>query len=214
MYEKLFKIHPLINDDGSITLTAPSVTTKMIDIPPSNSTRDSSGKIVKTAVMCGPDVQAVDCGDAVACWLEEVLFGTKISSSSGPACRLVSLSTHLYQRNVVVNPDQDELLPSQQDPAVVSFADEAAYHLATQSSLDDLNRRLKKRGKSAVRIDRFRPNIVLSGGGGPDCLPWVEDTWKRIRIGRKAEFYVWQRTGTLLVQCSALQKSLSTVPLV
>jgi uncharacterized protein YcbX len=56
----------------------------------------------------------------------------------------------------------------------VSFADGMPYLILGQESLDDLNSRLEK----PVPMDRFRPNIVFSGG-----QPYVEDSWKKIRIG-------------------------------
>jgi uncharacterized protein YcbX len=43
-----------------------------------------------------------------------------------------------------------------------------------QSSLDDLNARLE----DPVPMNRFRPNIVFTGG-----LPYEEDNWKRFSIG-------------------------------
>jgi len=56
----------------------------------------------------------------------------------------------------------------------VSFADGFPFLLATEASLADLNARLA----SPVPMDRFRPNIVISGGE-----PWAEDGWERIRLG-------------------------------
>jgi uncharacterized protein len=43
-----------------------------------------------------------------------------------------------------------------------------------QSSLDDLNSRLDH----PVPMNRFRPNIVFSGGA-----PYEEDTWKNFTVG-------------------------------
>lgn len=56
----------------------------------------------------------------------------------------------------------------------VSFADAYPILLISEASLGDLNFRLE----SPVPMNRFRPNIVVSG-----CAPYEEDTWKKIRIG-------------------------------
>ncbi|REG90528.1 MOSC domain-containing protein [Algoriphagus antarcticus] len=56
----------------------------------------------------------------------------------------------------------------------VSFADGMPYLLIGQKSLIDLNSRLE----SPLPMNRFRPNIVFSGGD-----PFAEDSWKRIQIG-------------------------------
>ena len=55
----------------------------------------------------------------------------------------------------------------------VSFADGMPYLLISQESLDELNSRLD----SQVSMDRFRPNIVISGGE-----PFIEDQLKTIQI--------------------------------
>ncbi|MDF2157606.1 MOSC N-terminal beta barrel domain-containing protein [Algoriphagus sp. CAU 1675] len=56
----------------------------------------------------------------------------------------------------------------------VSFADGMPYLIIGQESLNDLNSRLD----SPVLMDRFRPNVVFSGG-----TPFVEDGWGSIKIG-------------------------------
>lgn len=56
----------------------------------------------------------------------------------------------------------------------VSFADGMPYLIAGQESLNDINSRLA----SPVPMDRFRPNIVFSGGAA-----FEEDSWKHILIG-------------------------------
>lgn len=55
-----------------------------------------------------------------------------------------------------------------------AFSDGYPVLLISQSSLDDLNSRLD----SPVTMERFRPNLVVTG-----CEPFAEDGWKRIRIG-------------------------------
>ena len=57
---------------------------------------------------------------------------------------------------------------------VVSFADGYPYLLLSQASLDGLNARLEE----PVPMNRFRPNLVISGVGAHE-----EDKWKEIQIG-------------------------------
>lgn len=56
----------------------------------------------------------------------------------------------------------------------VSFADTFPYLLISQASLDDLNTRLSE----PVSMDRFRPNLVITGTSA-----FEEDTWAEIKIG-------------------------------
>ncbi len=56
----------------------------------------------------------------------------------------------------------------------VSFADGMPYLIIGEESLNDLNSRLE----FPVSMDRFRPNIVFSGG-----TPFQEDSFQRIKIG-------------------------------
>jgi uncharacterized protein YcbX len=56
----------------------------------------------------------------------------------------------------------------------VSFADGMPYLIIGQASLDDLNSRLE----DPVPMDRFRPNVVFSGGN-----PFQEDALRKIKIG-------------------------------
>ncbi len=55
-----------------------------------------------------------------------------------------------------------------------SFSDGFPYLIISQASLDDLNARMAR----ALPMDRFRPNIVISGGQA-----FQEDTWRYVRIG-------------------------------
>lgn len=56
----------------------------------------------------------------------------------------------------------------------VSFADAYPFLLIGESSLADLNEKLE----NPVPMNRFRPNLVISGAAA-----FAEDNWKKIRIG-------------------------------
>jgi uncharacterized protein len=56
---------------------------------------------------------------------------------------------------------------------IVSFADAYPFLIIGEESLNDLNSRLKEK----VPMNRFRPNLVFSGGN-----PFDEDKWKIFRI--------------------------------
>jgi uncharacterized protein YcbX len=94
-------------------------------------------------------------------WLSEYL---------GLACRLVYMpeSTKRYS-----NPDYAH------DRKLVGFADGYAYLVTNEASLDDLNDRLGERGAPPVPMNRFRPNIVVSGS----AAAFAEDRWQEIAIG-------------------------------
>lgn len=105
-------------------------------------------------------VPALDAGEAVSMWLGEVLERP---------CRLVYM------------PD-DTRRPVDTDYAAqgetVGFADGFPLLLIAAASLADLNGRLEANGHPVVPMNRFRPNLVVSG-----CGAFAEDQWKRIRIG-------------------------------
>lgn len=89
----------------------------------------------------------------------------------GRACKLV-LMPEDGQRPVDVRYAEHE--------EHVSFADAFPFLLIGQGSLDDLNSRLDQ----PVPMNRFRPNLVVSG-----AAPFEEDSWARIQIG-EVEFKV------------------------
>lgn len=99
---------------------------------------------------------AIDQGDEAARWLSERL---------ARPVRLVRMADDTERR---VNPLRSP------EYAVTGFADGYPFLLIGEASLDDLNRRLPE----PLPMDRFRPNVVVSGSE-----PYAEDTWRRIRIG-------------------------------
>ena len=93
-------------------------------------------------------VRAADCGDVAAGWFTEAL-------GAHERLRLVRF------RQDVVRPTSVKWtggLPSQ-----TRFADGYPLLLIGQSSLDDLNLRLRAAGRAALPMDRFRPNLVVTG---------------------------------------------------
>lgn len=104
-------------------------------------------------------VAAQDAGDEAAAWLSGYL---------GSNCRLVYMPEDTLRRVDGAYACEGE---------TVSFADGFPLLLISQASLDELNRRLP----APVPMNRFRPNLVVSG-----CGPFDEDGWRRIRIGEMA----------------------------
>jgi uncharacterized protein YcbX len=88
------------------------------------------------------------------------------SAFLGQPCRLV------YLPDTVTRPVEP---PYDQPEWQVSLADGYPLLLVTQASLDLLNKKLS----IPVGMDRFRPNLVISGAAAAH----EEDEWRRIRIG-------------------------------
>ncbi|WP_329616230.1 MOSC domain-containing protein [Streptomyces brevispora] len=102
---------------------------------------------------------AVDQGETVAEWFSDVL---------GAKSRLVRAAPGF---------DRDGWGDT---PGKVNFADAHAVLVTSTASLDDLNARIAARGDSdAVPMDRFRPNIVLTGKDEPH----FEDRVRRMTMG-------------------------------
>jgi uncharacterized protein YcbX len=89
-----------------------------------------------------------------------------ISKFVGEAIRLVYMADDDFRN---VNPKHGKA------DEIVSFADGFPILITNTKSLDDLNNRLQV----PVPMTRFRPNLVIEGN-----LPWEEDRWEKIRIGK------------------------------
>lgn len=104
--------------------------------------------------------------DSVEAALEPDLYSQGISQYLGANCRLVRYMPDSGRR--VRSVDEESWKPE------VRFADGRPLLLTNTKSLEDLNARLKE----AVPMNRFRPNLVISG-----AAPYEEDQWQRLRIG-------------------------------
>ncbi len=81
-------------------------------------------------------------------------------------CRLIFSNTNSNRPMLAKNGGQAGDL--------VSYADSAPLLLVSEASLADLNTKIK----DPVRMERFRPNIIVKG-----CAAFAEDTWTSFRIG-------------------------------
>ena len=106
----------------------------------------------RTVQIWDDSVDAADCGDAASGWFSEALATQQRMPQQ---IRLVRF------HHDVVRPTSVKWtagLPSQ-----TRFADGYPLLLIGQSSLDDLNARLRAAGRDALPMDRFRPNLVVEG---------------------------------------------------
>ncbi|MCX6081709.1 MAG: MOSC domain-containing protein [Chloroflexi bacterium] len=136
---------------GMMTLTAAG----MQDVSFALSTLDQH---INVEIWSSRGVDAIDQGNLAAEWLSDFL---KMPT------RLVRIDDN--------HPRQVSAEYAIQADDQVGFADGFPILVITQESLDDLNSRLEK----PIPMNRFRPNIVISG-----ATSFAEDDWKRIRIGQ------------------------------
>lgn len=135
--------------DDMLQLTAPGHPELILD--------PHAAATARTPVVVWRDtIAACDMGDAAAAWFSAYL---------GVAARLYFMP-------------EDSVRAV--DPAYaragdrVGFADGFPLLLTAQASLDDINQALP----AAIGMERFRPNVVISGTSA-----YAEDGWRRVRIG-------------------------------
>lgn len=75
---------------------------------------------------------------------------------------------------LVYFPDPSEREVEGEPGSVVAFQDAYPFLIVSRESLDDLNGRVER----PLEMERFRPNLVVSG-----VEPYAEDGWQRFRIG-------------------------------
>ncbi|GKZ37241.1 hypothetical protein AbraIFM66950_008698 [Aspergillus brasiliensis] len=78
------------------------------------------------------------------------------------------------ERRILRGNGAPEILGREQD---TYFPDVHPVLIASAASIEELNGRLVNGGNEAITIERFRPNIVVTGD-----VPWEEDSWKVVRI--------------------------------
>ncbi|MFJ1894901.1 MULTISPECIES: MOSC domain-containing protein [unclassified Streptomyces] len=142
----------VLRSGAALALSAAGVEPLLLEVDRDGPRRDVS-------MFDRPLGAAVDQGDTVADWFSEVL---------GAKSRLVRAAPGF---------DRDGW---GETPGKLNFADAHAVLVTSTASLDDLNARIAARGDAdAVPMDRFRPNIVLTGKDEPH----FEDRVRRMTLG-------------------------------
>ncbi|MER5407767.1 MOSC N-terminal beta barrel domain-containing protein [Streptomyces sp. NPDC002769] len=158
---------------GGVRLSAPGRAPLSVPVP------EPKAADRATLDLFGDKVEAVLAGPAAHVWCSEYL---------GSETRLVHLDDPATRRPV----DPEYGRPGE----TVSFADGYPLLLTTLASLDALNS-LIAQGDHAhegpLPMDRFRPNVVVSG-----TTAWSEDAWTRVTIGEVA-FRVAKMCGRCVV---------------
>ena len=166
----------------------------------------SKEELVRAAVW-GVEEIGIDEGEEAAKWLSNFL--------QFPV-RLVRRYDEFYHRDLSEDTIKNNRNNLDELPNEVSFVDEHPILLISKSSLRDLNQRLIQQGKKTIKMNRFRANIIIDDEGyhaddynndnddnnqkkkgifsfcsllsGKENIPYVEDQWRKIKIG-DVEFY-------------------------
>ena len=134
--------------DGSLVLRAPEMSEVALPLVPINRER------MKVQVW-GDITEGVPVSPEAARWLSRFL---------GEPVQLVWMPD-----DVIRQTDPDYALGHR-----VSYADGFGFLLIGEASLTELNRRLE----TPLPMNRFRPNLVVSGSE-----PFAEDQWRELRLG-------------------------------
>jgi hypothetical protein len=142
-------------EDGVLSLAAPDAGSVEVPIEAGGA---RSGRI--RVRVWKSVVDAVPVSPYADAWLTDYL---------ARPCRLVYMpdETHRASNEKYAGPDR-----------LVGFADGYAYLVISEASLADLNGRLAGQRHPALPMNRFRPNLVVSG-----TEAYAEDGWGDIRIG-------------------------------
>ncbi|XP_053304602.1 mitochondrial amidoxime-reducing component 1-like [Spea bombifrons] len=125
-----------------------------MSLPKSNKVRDCR--------VFGNDIQGRDCGEEVSRWL------TSYFQSDQPYYLVHFEADTMRPRKCI----EAKVLFREKD--VIAYPDASPIMLLSETSLEDLNRRLEE----PVSLMNFRPCIVVSG-----CEAFAEDGWDDIRVG-------------------------------
>lgn len=154
-FPKMALIKPSVLTPSSLRVTAPGMPKLTVEKP-----TDAADTV--DVEVWGDRTTAVSCGSTAAAWFSQFI---------GTACQLV------YMPKTSQRPTDHGKFGADK---IVSFADAYPYLLLSDASLEGLNERLVAKHVEPISMDRFRPNLVVSG----DIAPHAEDDWKKIRIGQ------------------------------
>ena len=147
-------------EDGALRLAAPDAGEVELEAEP------SSGAPMAVRVWNSRGVAAIAPSPEADAWLTDYL---------GKPCRLVYMPDH----------SRRPTNPAYGGEHIVSFADGYPFLVTNEASLEDLNSRLSR----PVPMNRFRPNIVVSGAAA-----YAEDGWTTLHVGA-ARFLITKPCG-------------------
>lgn len=112
-----------------------------------------------------------DAGEELTCtvWDDEV----KVKKEDQSLSDWFSAQLDCEVTLVRATPDT-ERIASKTTNSSIAFPDGGQYLICGEAALNDLNARMEQ----PIGMDRFRPNIVFSGGE-----PFAEDNWAQVEIG-------------------------------
>ncbi|AZZ91340.1 MOSC domain-containing protein [Hahella sp. KA22] len=139
-----------VSADKGLMLSAPGMSGLYIEAP------DQEGAALEQVQVWKDEVSALFVDARADAWFSEFL---------GEQARLVYIPERSFRQVDQAYYDA---------PQKVSFADAYPVLATSESSLEDLNGRLK----NPVKMTHFRPNIVVAGADS-----FAEDHWRRLRIG-------------------------------
>ncbi|XP_021573919.1 mitochondrial amidoxime reducing component 2-like [Carlito syrichta] len=141
-------------ENNCLILSAPGVDPLVLPCkqPSSNTLHDCR--------IFGLDIKGRDCGDEAAQWFTNFL--------KTEAFRLVQFEMNMKGRT------SRKIFPTVAQDYQVAYPDCCPLMILSDASLTDLNTRMEKK----VKMENFRPNIVVTG-----CNPFEEDTWNELLIG-------------------------------
>lgn len=145
---------------SQLALMKTEITSKGFNIIYENSEMQVSGEM-----STGESVSVTVWDDTVEATLENTQINEWFSDHLNQNIRLVQMTKNT-KRPISLN--------HAKNGETVSFADGYPYLVIGENSLKDLNKRLDE----PVPMNRFRPNIVFSGGEA-----YEEDAWDEITIG-------------------------------
>lgn len=167
-----------IND--VIKLSSHVVPDSTVSIDVSNDTLQNKYKIRYRAGIWDDIVDVVDVGNEAAAFILSVIkAGDEYLYETFQDVRVVSMIPNITDRKADERYVPDAAVSLLGNPPQVALTDGFPILLASEESLNELNRRLHAKGKTHLPMSRFRPNIVVRGLS----KAFDEDNWKAIQIG-------------------------------
>merc|ERR1712241_1022480 len=156
----------------NVILSSEDVEDNLVFSLPSNFETEPEERFVSTSIIGGECRSVWDCGDMAAAWISNTLAG------KDKGLRLV----YHYSDNSQRTHSPKYLAPfgsTMAEHHLPALSNASPYHLVTQASVDDLNKRIPNLTEPITALN-FRPNILVKT---LDSTPYQEDRWKLVNIG-------------------------------